>query len=159
MCRGGFIRSFSLLIGLSEAENLPFSHTKRFPFAESFTLCPQKPLVFATKTPLVRTTFYCPQKLPFLLTKTFLLQAFPCWFQKPPIFTNQKPCFCPNFFLFPPKAILFCPPQPISTPLNLLFAKNAAVLLLFALILCCKAGTSHRFKSLPAIPGKMQFSA
>ena len=79
-------------------------------------------------------------------------QAFPCRFQKPPIFTNQKPCFCPNFFLFPPKAILFCPPQPISTPLNLLFAKNTAVLLLFALILCCKAGASHRFKSLPAMP-------
>ena len=26
---------------------------------------------------------------------------------------------------------------------------------LFALILCCKAGASHRFKSLPAIPGKL----
>ena len=51
----------------------------------------------------------------------------------------------------PPKATLFHPPPPIRTTLNLLFAKNAAVLLLFALILCCKAGTSHRFKSLPAI--------
>ena len=136
MCRGGFIRSFSLLIGLSEAENLPFSHTKRFPFAESFTLCPQKPLVFATKTPLVRTTFYCPQKPPFYVQKAFLL---------------HKP------FLLPPKATLFCPPPPFLTTLNLLFAKNTAVLLLFALILCCKAGASHRFKSLPAIPGKCSF--
>ena len=60
-------------------------------------------------------------------------QAFPCGFQKPPIFTNQKPCFYPNFFLFPPKATLFCPPSPIRTTLNLLFAKNTAVLLISAL--------------------------
>ena len=42
-----------------------------------------------------------------------------------------------------------------SYTLNLLFAKNTAVLLIFALILCCKAGASHRFKSLPAIPGEV----
>ena len=93
----------------------------------------------------------------FLRTKTSFVRAFLRYPQKIPIFTNQKPCFCPNFFLFPPKAILFCPPPPIRTTLNLLFAKNTAVLLLFALILCCKAGASHRFKSLPAIPGKCSF--
>ena len=58
-------------------------------------------------------------------------------------------------FLLPSKATLFCPPLPISTPLNLLSAKNTAVLLLFALILCCKVGASHRFKSLPAIPSEV----
>ena len=58
-------------------------------------------------------------------------------------------------FILPSKAILFCPPSPIRTTLNLLFAKNTAILLLFALILCCKAGASHRFKSLPAIPGEV----
>ncbi len=175
---------------------MPFPHTKSFPFTESFTLCPQKPLVFATKTPLVRTTFYCPQKPPFhvqkpffctnlsllvsktarfhkpkalLLHKSFLncypkqsFSALRCPFQPPltycpqkiSIFTNQKPCFCTNFFLFPPKTTLFPPPPPISTSLNLLSTKNTAVLLMSALILCCKAGASHRFKSLPAIPGK-----
>ena len=56
--------------------------------------------------------------------------------KKPPIFTNQKPCFYPNFFLFPPKATLFHPPPPIRITLNLLFAKNTAVLLLFALNPC-----------------------
>ena len=95
--------------------------------------------------------------------------------KKIPIFTNQKFSFsesftnCPQkrlFYvqkavyshklsLFLPKITLFCPPPPIRTTLNLLFAKNTAVLLLFALILCCKAGASHRFKSLPAIPGKV----
>ena len=96
--------------------------------------------------------------------------------KKIPIFTNQKFSFsesftnCPQkrlFYvqkavyshklsLFLPKITLFCPPPPIRTTLNLLFAKNTAVLLLFALILCCKAGASHRFKSSPAIPGKVE---
>ena len=71
-------------------------------------------------------------------------------FYKPKAFLSYKP------FLLPSKATLFCPPPPFLTTLNLLFAKNTAVLLLFALILCCKAGASHRFKSLPAIPGKLQ---
>ena len=82
-------------------------------------------------------------------TSLFSLSAKISHFYKPKAFLSHKP------FLLPPKATLFCPPPPISTPLNLLFAKNTAVLLLFALILCCKAGASHRFKSLPAIPGEV----
>ena len=111
---------------------MPFPQTKSFPFTESFTLCPEKPLVFATKTLLVRTTFCCPQKPPFYVQKAFY---------------SHKP------FLIAIQSNLFCPPLPIPTTLNLLFAKTAAVLLMFALILCCKAGASHRFKSLPAISG------
>ena len=71
------------------------------------------------------------------------------------LFHVQKAVYSHKLSLFPPKITLFCPPSPISTSLNLLFAKNTAVLLLFALILCCKAGISHRFKSLPAIPGEV----
>ena len=52
---------------------------------------------------------------------------------KSPAFSNQKLFFCTNLSLLPSKAILFHPPLPIATSLNLLFAKNAAVLLLFAL--------------------------
>ena len=134
---------------------MPFSQTKSFPFAESFILYPQKPLVFATKTPLVRTTLYCPQKLPFYVKKPLFFSSLSlrvsktAHFHKPKAFLSQKP------FLLPPKATLFHSPSPIRTTLNLLFAKNTAVLLLFALILCCKAGASHRFKSLPAIPDEV----
>ena len=46
---------------------------------------------------------------------------------------NPKPFFYTNLSFLPSKATLFHPPLPISTSLNLLFAKNAAVLLLFAL--------------------------
>ena len=68
---------------------------------------------------------------------------------------NQKVFFCTKLSLLLSKATLFHPPPPIRTTLNLLFAKTAAILLISALILCCKAGASHRFKSLPAIPGKV----
>ena len=127
-------KCFLYRISLQELKNCSFSQNKSFPFTESFTLCPEKSLVFSTKTPLVRTTFYCPQKQPFHVQKTF---------------------FCTNLSLIPPKATLFCPPPPIRTPLNLLSTKNTAILLIFALILCCKAGASHRFKSLPAIPDEV----
>ena len=91
---------------------MSFSHTKRIPFTESFTLCSQKPLVFATKTPLIRTIFYC------------------C---KSRLFYLQKPIFCTNLSLFSSKATLFHPPSPVRTTLNLLFAKNTTVLLISAL--------------------------
>ena len=156
-------------------KKFPFSQTKSFLFTES-----------------LRTAL---KSCPFTYKSSSFAQAFPCWFQKPPIFTNQKLFFYTKLSLFPPKtfffarrpfqppltyclqkipfftnqkpffctnlsfllsqAILFHPPPPLSTSLNLLFAKNTAVLLISALILCCKAGTSHRFKSLPAIPGEV----
>ena len=70
-------------------------------------------------------------------------------------FYAQKVFFSHKPFLLPPKATLFHPPLPIPTTLNLLSAKNTAILLISARILCCKAGASHRFKSLPAIPGEV----
>ena len=74
----------------------------------------------------------CPQKTPFLVQKAFY---------------SHKP------FLIPTKSNPFLPSASLS--LNLLSTKNTAILLLFALILCCKTGASHRFKSLPAIPGEV----
>ena len=93
--------------------------------------------------------------MPFPQTKRFsFAQTFTNCPQKPP-FLRTKSLLFAQTFLLPPKATLFHPPPPIRITLNLLFAKNTAVLLLFALILCCKAGASHRFKSLPAIPSEV----
>ncbi len=72
-------------------------------------------------------------KPPFYVQKPFFCTCLSSLSAKIPIFTNQKPCFCPNFFLFPPKTTLFHPPLPIPPTLNLLSAKNTAVLLIFAL--------------------------
>ena len=109
-----------------------------------------------TKTSFVRAFLRCSQKIPiFINQKFFFCRKLTNRPQKPPFFTYKKPFIYTNLSLFPPKATLFCPPRPISTPLNLLFAKNTAVLLQSALILCCKAGASHRFKSLPAMPSEV----
>ena len=70
-------------------------------------------------------------------------------FHKPKAILLHKP------FLILTKSNPFPPSTFHSYTLNLLSAKNKTVLLLFALILCCKAGASHRFKSLPAIPDEV----
>ena len=93
--------------------------------------------------------------MPLCAEKSFFLYRIALYEQKTPAFCKPKAFIRTNRSLFPPKTTLFHPPPPIATSLNLLFAKNTAVLLLFALILCCKAGISHRFKSLPAIPGEV----
>ena len=67
----------------------------------------------------------------------------------------QKAFYSHKPFLVAIQSYSFPPSAAPSNRLNLLFAKNTAVLLLFALILCCKAGASHRFKSLPAIPSEV----
>ena len=87
--------------------------------------------------------------------KGFLFQKALRTLLKNRFFMYKKLFIRTNLSLFPSKTTLFCPPPPIRTTLNLLFAKNTAVLLQSALILCSKTGTSHRFKSLPAIPGEV----
>ena len=107
-----------------------------------------KNCLFTYKKPFFRTNlFYCHPKLLFSTLRRPFQPTLTYCLQKIPIFTNQKPFIRTNLSLFPSKAILFCPPPPIRTTLNLLFAKNTAVLLLFALILCCKVWASHRFKA------------
>ena len=87
--------------------------------------------------------------------KGFLLQKALRTVLKNLLFYVQKAVYSHKLSLFLPKITLFCPPPPIRTTLNLLSTKNTAVLLLFAIILFCKAGASHRFKSLPAIPSEV----
>ena len=120
---------------LAGFKNRPFSQTKSLAFTQTFSYSRPKQSFSALRSPFQPPLTYCPQKIP--------------------IFTNQKLFFCTNLSLLLSKASLFYPPSPIRTTLNLLSTKNTAVLLLFALILCCKAGASHRFKSLPAIPGEV----
>ena len=92
-------------------------------------------------------------KAVFYAQKLLLHVPFFAVRKKIPIFTNQKVFFCRKLYELPSKAAfftykkpfirtnlslllfkatLFCPPLPIRTTLNLLFAKNTAVLLIFA---------------------------
>ena len=114
-----------------------------------------KAVFYAPKLLLYIPFFAVRKKFPFSKTKRFSFAQTLRTVRKSCLFTYKKPFIHTNLFLFLSKVTLFHPPLSISTTLNLLFAKNAAVLLMFALILCCKAGASHRFKSLPAIPGEV----
>ena len=92
-------------------KKFPFSQTKSLSFAQTFTNCPQKPPFLRTKSFFCTNLYELSSKIAFYVQK---------------IFYSHK------LSLFPPKITLFCPPQPIPTTLNLLFAKNTAVLLMFA---------------------------
>ena len=70
---------------------------------------------------------------PFSQTKSFLFTESLRTALKNRFFPYKKPFIHTNLALLPSKATLFHPPPPISTPLNLLFAKNTAVLLISAL--------------------------
>ena len=95
-------------------------------------------------------------KATFLRTKTSFAHAFLRCPQKIPIFTNQKPFFFTNLSLLLSKAALFHPPSSIRTILNLLSTKEYSCSFnLCSKSLRCKAGASHRFKSLPAIPSEV----
>ena len=74
------------------------------------------------------------KKFPFSQTKSFFAESFTNCPQKPPFLRIKSLLFAQNLSELPPKTTLFHPPPPISTSLNLLFAKNTAVLLISALI-------------------------
>ena len=93
----------------------PFSQTKSLAFTQTFSYSHPKHSFFA-RCPFQPPLTYCPQKFP--------------------IFTNQKPFIRTNLSLLPSKATLFHPQPPIRTTLNLLFAKNTAVLFISALTPC-----------------------
>ena len=135
----------------------PFLLTKTS-FAHAFLRCSQKIPIFTNqKFSIYRKLTNSPQKLPFYIQKLFICTSLSLQVSKTThIFTNQKFFFCPNLSLLLSKATLFHPPLPISTPLNLLFAKkHSSSFSLRSKSLRCKAGASHRFKSLPAIPGEV----
>ena len=92
-----------------------------------------KPLFYAQKLLLHVPFFAIRKNSHFHKPKGFLFQKALRTVLKSRLFHVQKAVYSHKLSLFPPKITLFCPPSPISTSLNLLFAKNTAVLLLFAL--------------------------
>ena len=118
--------SFAVLkwgIALHELKKQPFSANQKVFFCRKLYASPSKASRFRNQNTACSNNFLLSAKTAFFTYKSLsFAQAFPCRFQKPPIFTNQMSCFYPNFFLFPPKTFFFCP-LPIPTALNLLSAK------------------------------------
>ena len=152
-------KAFLFRFALHELKKQPFSANQKLSIYRKLYALPPKASRFRNQNIACSNSFLLSSKTAFFTYKNLsFAQAVPCWFQNLPIFTNQKPFFCTNLSLLLSKAILFCPPLPISTPLNLLSTKEFGCSFDVRFnSLCCKAGRSHRFKSLPAIPGKLAF--
>ena len=145
-------KAFLYWLALYELKKQPFSAKQKFSICRKLDALPSKASRFRNQKTAHSNNFLLSSKTAFHVQKTFfctnisflpskaILSTLRSPFQPPltycpqknSIFTNQKPFFCTNLSLLPSKAILFHPPFSIRTTLNLLFAKNTAVLLLFA---------------------------
>ena len=104
---------FSLSVGFALTEKITFFANQKFSIQKAYEP-PSKAALLHTKALHLHKPFLAVRKyFQFLQTKSFSFA---------------------QTFLLPPKATLFHPPLPIPTILNLLSAKNTAILLLFALI-------------------------
>ena len=146
-------------MALHELKKFAFFAHQKLSIYRKLTNRPQKPLVFATKTSLVRTTFYCPQKPPSYLQKPIFCTSLSLQVSKTAHFHKPKAFLLHKSFLnCYPKQSFFALRFPFQRPLPYCLQRMRLFFLMFALILCCKAGMPHRFKSLPAIPGKVVIS-
>ena len=147
--------AFLYRVALYELKNCSFPQNKRFSFTEHFTNFTQSHF-YAQKLLLYVPFFAVLKNFHFHKPNGFLLQKALRTVLKSRLFMCKKPFILTNLSLLPSKAILFCPPQPIPTALNLLVCKECSCSFdLHSNSLCCKAGASHRFKSSPAIPGNL----
>ena len=127
-------KCFSLSDSFAWAEKTPLSQIKKISLAESFTNFTQSR---------------------FLRTKTFFARAFLRCPQIFPIFTNQKPFFRINLFYCHPKQLFSTLRRPFQRPLTYCFQRMRLFFCCSLNSLRCKVRASHRFKSLPAIPGEV----
>ena len=74
---------------------------------------------------------------------------------KAAFFTYKKLFFCTNFPYFHPKQLFSTLHLPFAPPLTYCLQRIQPFFCCSLNSLRCKAGASHRFKSLPAIPGKL----
>ena len=131
-CRCAMKKVFSLSDNFAGGEKTAlFRESKKFPLAERFSNFTQSRFLH-TKTSLYVPFFAVHKKSPFSQTKRFSFAQTLRTVRKSCLFTYKKPFIHTNLSLLQSKVTLFYPPPPISTSLNLLSAKNAAVLLMFA---------------------------
>ena len=141
---------------MHELKKFVFFANQKFSIYRKFFALPSKTSRFRNQKTAHSNNFLLSSKTAFSRTKNFLLhKPFLAGFKNHPFSQTQSLSFAQTFPYSHQKqsfSTLRCPFQP---PLTYCPPKNTAVLLISALILCCKAGASHRFKSLPAIPGEV----
>ena len=135
-CRCALKKAFLYRWVLHELKKFVFFANQKFSIYRKFYALLSKASRFRNQKTACLNHFLLSSKTAFSRIKNFLLHKpfLACFktahFYKPKVFLLHKP------FLLPPKETLFHPPLPIPTTLNLLFAKNTAILLIFALTPC-----------------------
>ena len=132
-CRCALKKAFLYWLALHELKKTAlFLKPKSFSLAENFTNFTQSRFLH-TKTSFCTCLSSLSAKICiFTNQKVFFCRKL-CELSSKTAFYVQKIFYSHKLSLFPPKITLFCPPPPSRTTLNLLFAKNAAVLLISAL--------------------------
>ena len=119
-------KAFLYRLALHE-QKTPLSQIKKISISRKLYELHSKPF-FRTKTSFgTCLSLLISKTAHFHKPKAFLLHKPLRTVRKSRFFIYKKLFFCTNLSFFPSKASLFHPPLPISTPLNLLFAKNTAV--------------------------------
>ena len=127
--------AFLYRVALHELKKQPFSAKQKFSIYRKLYELHSKPLSYAQK-------LFC--------TCLSSLSA------KNPHFHKTKAVLLPKLFLIPTQNNSFPPSASHSHhPLPTVCKEYSRSFAVCVNSLCCKAGTSHRFKSLPAMPGEV----
>ena len=133
-CRCALKKAFLYWLALHEPKKRLYRESKKFLLAESFTNLTQSRFL-RTKTSFTRAFLRCPQKPHFLRTKSL--------------------SFGQTFSYCYPKQLFSTLRHPFQRPLTYCLKRMQLFFCCLLNSLRCKAGASHRFKSLPAIPGEV----
>ena len=125
-------KAFLYWVALYELKKFAFFANQKLSIYRKFYALLSKASRFRNQKTAVLTTFYCPQKPPSYVQKPIFCTSLSLRVSKTAHFHKPKGFLLHKPLLLPPEATLFCPPPPIRTTLNLLFAKNAAVLLMLS---------------------------
>ena len=152
-------KSFSLLVGFAWAEKTAlFLKPKVFRLQKALQTS-LKAAFLRTKTSLARAFLRCPLKFPFSKTnRCSFSESFTNCPQKPPFLRTKSRLFTQTFPYCYPKQPFFALRRPFQRPLTYCLQRMQLFFCCSLNSLRCKAGASHRFKSLPAIPDEVAAS-
>ena len=155
-CRCALKKVFSLSGCFAWAKKLFFSAKQKvFVYRKLYALL-SKASRFRNQNTACSNYFLLLQKPPFLLTKTYLLQKpFLACFKKRPFSQTKSLSFAQTFPYSHPKQLFSTLHLPFAPPLTYCLQRIQPFFCSSLNSLRCKAWTSHRFKSLPAIPGEV----
>ena len=112
-------KAFLYRVALYELKKFAFFAYQKISICRKLYALSSKASRFRNQNTACLNHFLLSSKTAFFTYKSLsFAQAFPCWFQKPPIFTNQKFFFCTNLFYRHPKQSFSTLRFPFQSPLT-----------------------------------------